>query len=102
MGLELDVKDEIYNLERTAERCRVPKDTVLDWIDAGLRAFPLGSSKQYRARDYIILEEWLLDFFRAKGVVDRKAASIQKEKAASPPAARREKYNRDEPLGPRP
>jgi hypothetical protein len=99
---DLPIKDEIYNLQRAANRCRVSRETVLDWIDIGLRAFPLGNSKEYRARDYVILEEWLVDFFRAKGVVNRKVLPTTKEKILEGIPPRRAKYNRDEPIGPKP
>lgn len=97
-----DVRDTIYNLEMAAQRCRVTKDQVIEWIKGGLRAFPLGDSMHYRARDFVILEEWLLDFFRGRGVVapgndkpDKKGSGKKKE-------AKPKGVTRDEPLGPRP
>ena len=102
MGEKLDIKDEIYNLERAADRCSVTRQVVLDWIDLGLRAFPLGNAKEYRARDFVILEEWLVDFFRAKGIVARKVDMTPREKQLEGATPRREKFTRDEPIGPKP
>jgi hypothetical protein len=96
-----NLRDDIYNLETAARRCRVSKEQVLDWIDRGLRVFPLGDSMTYRARDYIILEEWLLDFFRSHGGVVRKAGT-QDEKVVKPRGNQTKGRNRDQPLGPRP
>lgn len=90
----------IYNLDSAAERCHVKRELILDWIDLGLRAFPLGSAVQYRARDYIILEEWLVDFFRNRGVVSAAAKKFQateKRKDRKPAGV-----TDDQPLGPRP
>jgi hypothetical protein len=90
----------IYNLEGAAERCGVKREQVLDWIDLGLRAFPLGSAMQYRARDYIILEEWLVDFFRAHGTVSKHA---EKNKVVARRKDRRPVgVTRDKPIGPCP
>jgi hypothetical protein len=99
-----DVRDDIYNLEAAARRCRVSTDQIRDWIDQGLRAFPIGESIKYRARDYVILEEWLLDFFRGRGGLVRKTADGA-DKARDDPkkkTARGGTPNRDQPLGPCP
>jgi hypothetical protein len=94
------VRDDIYNLETAASRCRVSKDQVIKWIGLGLRAFPLGESVEYRARDYVILEEWLLDFFRGRGVVTpggEKGKAADRKKESKPKGV-----TKDQPLGPRP
>jgi hypothetical protein len=94
------IRDDIYNLDTAAARCRVKREQILDWIDMGLRCFPLGNALQYRARDYIILEEWLLDFFRMRGTVTelgKKSLAAQKRRMPKPSGV-----TEDQPLGPRP
>ena len=95
------VRDDIYNLDSAAKRCRVTKDQVIKWIASGLRAFPLGESTEYRARDYVILEEWLLDFFRGRGVVTGSSAEKSKGDTKKKDRAARG-VTQDQPLGPRP
>lgn len=96
-------RDDIYNLETAAKRCRVSVKQILDWIDQGLRAFPIGESIKYRARDYVILEEWLLDFFRSRGGILKKSEATDKSaEAPKKKGARETSRNRDQPLGPCP
>lgn len=98
------VRDDIYNLETAARRCRVSVKQVLDWIDLGLRAFPIGESVKYRARDYVILEEWLLDFFRSRGGILKKSleGAERPGDSAKKKGSRSSSRNPDQPLGPCP
>lgn len=74
------MNEPIYHLDTAAERCGVSRETILSWIARGLRAFPLGHSTEYRPRDFLIREVWLLDFLDAMAQVEPKSDEIPKRK----------------------
>lgn len=76
--------ERIYHLDGVAKRCGVTRDTVLDWIERGLRAFPLGNGEVYRPRDYLIREGWVLDFLDAHSVTRRPPMPAEPESKRRP------------------
>ena len=99
------MNEPIYNLESASEWCRVSRETILSWIDRGMRAFPLGESSKYRSRDYLIRETWLIDFWESHSQVARptpKTPEVQAPKTTSGRRGRRPAPDKRYPLGPCP
>ncbi|MBU6428784.1 MAG: hypothetical protein KGR26_07240 [Cyanobacteria bacterium REEB65] len=100
-------QEQIYNLESVAELCGVTRETVVSWIERGLRAFQLGSPTKYRPRDYLIRQTWLIDFLDAHSRVSIANRDASPETAPETIVPRRERPRRparanDDLIGPRP
>jgi hypothetical protein len=99
----VSIESVILNLDKAAEKCGVTRLTVRTWIDRGMRAFPLGTDGRYHARDYLIREEWLIEFLEANAIRRNRAAAAEepvRKKARRPSAPR--KSPADDWLGPCP
>jgi hypothetical protein len=66
---------------------------------ARLRAFPLGNSTEYRARDYLILDRWILEFLEDNSVTRAKKSpdDVDSDKPSRRQPAEGVKSNEPEP-----